>query len=167
MDIEEPPQNIHSLDDLKVKTREQQEAFNDHDQKTEHSKPYISSVNPNSPPNINEYDNSPTDLKNNVSNISDNSHDDFIPLDVSDSEEITMQNVNVDLLDDGRLPVTEKEEILQRKLEQKEMERNFYDVYVFNVFFCLFFFVSRLTLAIEVNYPVIMNWKWMTGRHPS
>lgn len=166
MDIEEPPQNIHSLDDLKVKTREQQEAFNDHDQKTEHSKPYISSVNP-SPPNINEYDNSPTDLKNNVSNISDNSHDDFIPLDVSDSEEITMQNVNVDLLDDGRLPVTEKEEILQRKLEQKEMERNFYDVYVFNVFFCLFFFVSRLTLAIEVNYPVIMNWKWMTGRHPS
>ncbi|CAM9010891.1 unnamed protein product [Wickerhamomyces anomalus] len=128
LDIEESPQNIHSLDDLKVKTREQQEAFNDHDQKTENSKPYISSVNPNSPPNINEYDNSPTDLKNNVSNISDNSHDDFIPLDVSDSEEITMQNVNVDLLDDGRLPVTEKEEILQRKLEQKEMERNFYDV---------------------------------------
>lgn len=146
MDIEEPPQNIHSLDDLKVKTREQQEAFNDHDQKTEHSKPYISSVKP-SPPNINEYDNSPTDLKNNVSNISDNSHDDFIPLDVSDSEEITMQNVNVDLLDDGRLPVTEKEEILQRKLEQKEMERNFYDVYVFNVFFLPFFFRFKTNIS--------------------
>jgi len=136
-DFEEGIGNPESLDIKALKRQSINQGIADSMQQDDEDKPLFVKYNNNIPPDNNKNVMGSIAMTADSTN-SEDEYPDFIPLKNHEEDkhgEALDNSHHHDLLDDGRLPVTTSEEIIERMKKQKQMEEAFNEVYVFYMIF--------------------------------